>query len=563
MTISDDSLSWSVPEVLSITAFEDYVPRAIAQVLVKRGIDTPQKLDNLLDPPQKLPYDPLRISGMDTALRRLYLAVINQEQVGVFGDFDVDGITGTAIISEGLSTLGVPVTPYLPHRVDEGHGLSNAAIDALAEKGVSLIVTVDCGITSFDEIEYAKSRRIDVIITDHHLPQDSIPDAITALNPKIPGGDYPFFELCGAGIGFKLIQGLFEFYGRPWDPGLLELAALGTIADLVPLLDENRYIVKQGLIELGNTRRPGLRALYNSAKVDPNNITAETVSFQIAPRLNSAGRIGDPMDSYNLLTTTSPDEANSLTKKLESLNIERRSATEEAYAIAHQRVEELGELPRLIVISDERFLRGVAGLIAGRLVDRYRRPTIVIAIEGEHSVASGRSIPEFNIVSAMESCEHILVRFGGHSQAAGLTVLTKDIPELKTGLQAYSEHYLDTQNLVKTVEIDAVITLDELNEQMIRWINCLEPYGPSNTRPTFASMRVRVLEHFLMGREQQHLRLTVETSGTQFTALGFNQSHKWKPGTQYVDLAYTLMNDSFRGKGAIALRLTDFKAPQH
>ena len=553
---------WCLLSTLKTDALSRHVPPAIAQVLVNRGIDTPQKLNFILDPPHKLPYDPLRISGMDTALRRLYAAVNNGERVGIFGDFDVDGITGTAIISEGLSSFGVPVTPYLPHRVDEGHGLSNPAIDTLVEQGVSLIVTVDTGVTSFAEVDYAKSRGVDVIITDHHLAHDGVPNAVTVLNPKIPGGDYPFFELCGAGIGFKLIQGLFEFYGQPWDSSLLELAALGTIADLVPLLDENRYLVREGLRELANTRRPGLRALYSSARVDPDEITAETVSFQIAPRLNSAGRMGDPMDSFRLLTTKSPEEAGALTHKLESLNMERRAVSEECYAIADQLVEDLGELPSVLVISDERFLRGVAGLIAGRLVDRYRRPAIVIAVEGEYSVASGRSIPEFNIVAAMESCEDLLVRFGGHSQAAGLTVPTADIPQLKSRLEDYSARSLKTQNLVRKLEIDAVITLDELNEEMVRWINQLEPYGPGNPRPVFASMGVRVLETFHMGREQQHLRLKVKTNGAEFTALAFNQADKWQPNTEYVDLAFTVMKDSFRGKGAIALRLLDFRASE-
>ena len=509
-----------------------------------------------------MPYDPLRITGMDIALRRLYAAVNNGERVGVFGDFDVDGITGTAIISEGLTSLGVSVSPYLPHRVDEGHGLSNQAIDTLADEGVTLIVTVDCGITAFDEVDYAKTRGVDVIITDHHLPHDGVPNAVTSLNPKLPGGDYPFFELCGAGIGFKLIQGLFEFYGQPWDPGLLELAALGTIAALVPLVDENRYLVREGLRELGNTRRPGLMALYSSARVDPDEITAETVSFQIAPRLNSAGRMGDPMDIFRLLTTTSTEEAIALTHKLESLNMDRRAASEEAYGIADQLVADLDELPPMLVISDERFHRGVAGLIAGRLVDRFRRPAVVIAVEGEYSVASGRSIPEFNIVAAMESCKDLLVRFGGHSQAAGLTITTEAIPQLKSRLEAYSAEILETQGLVRKVEIDAVITLDELDEVMVRWINDLEPYGPGNTRPIFASMGVKVLETFHMGREQQHLRLRVETNGAQFTALAFNQAEKWQANTQYADLAFTVMNDSFRGKGAIALRLLDFKASE-
>ena len=562
MTIGGGVHPWSLPTTLHTAALSGHVPPAIAQILVKRGIETPQALDLLLDPPHKLPYDPLRISGMDTALKRLYAAVNNQERVGIFGDFDVDGITGTAIISEGLTALGVPVSPYLPHRVDEGHGLSNAAIDTLAEEGVTLIVTVDTGITSFDEVDYAKSRGVDVIITDHHLPHDGVPNAVTALNPKVPGGDYPFFELCGAGIGFKLVQGLFEFYGQPWDPGLLELAALGTIADLVPLLDENRYLVREGLRELANTHRPGLRALYSSARVDPDEITAETVSFQIAPRLNSAGRMGDPMDSFRLLTTTDPDEAGALTHKLESLNMERRAVSEESYAIADKLVEDLGELPSVLVISDERFLRGVAGLIAGRLVDRYRRPAIVIAVEGNYSVASGRSIPEFNIVAAIESCEDLLVRFGGHSQAAGLTIPTVDIPQLKSRLEAYSARSLENQDLVRKLEIDAIITLDELDAGTIKWINDLEPYGQGNPRPVFASMGVKVLETFHMGREQQHLRLRVEMNGAQFTALAFNQADKWWPNTEYVDLAFTVMNDSFRGKGAIALRLLDFKASE-
>ncbi|MCH7841678.1 MAG: single-stranded-DNA-specific exonuclease RecJ [Chloroflexi bacterium] len=553
---------WSLPSALDagdINALDGHVPPAIARVLVKRGIDTPQKLSALLDPPHKLPYDPLRISGMDTALKRLSAAMNDGERVGVFGDFDVDGITGTAIICEGLSSFGIPVTPYLPHRVDEGHGLSNRAIDTLAEQGVTLIITVDTGITSFEEVDYAKSLGVDVIITDHHLPHDGVPNAVTCLNPKIPGGDYPFFELCGAGIGFKLIQGLFESHGQPWDPALLELAALGTIADLVPLLDENRYLVQEGLRELANTRRPGLRALYSSARVDPGEITAETVSFQIAPRLNSAGRMGDAMDSFRLLTTTSTEEASALTHKLESLNIERRAATEEANAIASGLVEDLGELPSLLVISDERFLRGVSGLIAGRLVDKYRRPAMVIAVEGEYSVASGRSIPEFDILAAIESCEDLLVRFGGHSQAAGLTIATDAIPQLKSRLEAYSARSLETQGLVRKVEIDAVISLDELDEVMLRWINDLEPYGQGNPRPAFASMGVKVLETFHMGREQQHLRLRVEMNGAQFTALAFNQADKWQPNTQYVDLAYTVMHDSFRGKGAIALRLLDFR----
>ena len=382
MNTGETGHPWSLPSGIATDALFGHVPPAIALLLTKREIDTPEKLRAFLVPPHTLPHEPLRITGMEIALKRLYSAVKNHEKVGVFGDFDVDGITGTAIICEGLTSLGVTVFPYLPHRVDEGHGLSNAAIDTLSKQGVTLIITVDTGITSFEEVDYANYLGVEVIITDHHIPHNGVPNAVTSLNPKIPGSDYPFFELCGAGIGFKLIQGLYEFYGQPWDPGLLELAAMGTISDLVPLLDENRYIVQEGLRQLANTGRPGLQALYRLARVEADSITAETVSFQIAPRLNSAGRMGDPMDSYNLLPTNSPEVAGALTQKLESLNMERRSITEETYTLANSMVEEMNKLPSVIVVSDERFLRGVAGLIAGRLVDKYRRPALVIAIEG-------------------------------------------------------------------------------------------------------------------------------------------------------------------------------------
>ena len=562
MTIAGHERTWSLPSALDASGLLGHVPPAIAQVLVKRGIDTPQELAALLDPPHRLPYDPLRIAGMDAALKRLYAAVNAGERVGAFGDFDVDGITGTAIIAEGLSSLGLQVSPYLPHRVDEGHGLSKRSIDTLATQGVTLIVTVDCGITAFEEVDYAKSHGVDVIITDHHLPHDGVPDAVASLDPKIPGGNYPFADLCGAGLAFKLVQGLFEFYGQPWDRSLLELAAMGTIADLVPLLDENRYLVREGLRELANTRRPGLRALYSSARIDPDDINAETISFQISPRLNSAGRLGDPMDSYRLLTTNSPEEAAALAHKLETLNLERRAVSQEAYAIADQLVEDLGDLPSMIVISDERFVRGVAGLIAGHLVDRHRRPAVVIAMEGEYSVASGRSIPEFDIVAAMGSCEDLLVRFGGHSQAAGLTLPTNAIPELKSRLEAYSARSLETPGPDRTLEIDAVINLADLDDEAVRWINDLEPFGPANARPVFANLGAKVLEYAHMGREQQHLRLRVEQNGAQFTALAFNQGDKWQPSTQYVDLAFTVTNDSYRGKGAIALKLLDFRPSQ-
>ena len=556
------AVRWQLPAPVAVDRLVPRVPPPVAQFLIRRGIDTPQKLDAFLNPPHRLPYDPLRLSGMDTAVRRLYKAVNAKERVGIFGDFDVDGITGTAIIAEGLSALSVAVTPYLPHRVDEGHGLSRAAVDQLVGEGVSLIITVDTGITAFDEVAYAKARGADVIITDHHLPHEGLPDAIASLNPKLPGGTYPFFDLCGAGLGFKLIQGLFDFYGQPWNPNLLELAALGTISDLVPMLDENRYLVSEGIRLMSKTERPGLHALYSSARVLPEEIDSDTISFQIAPRINAAGRMGNPIDSYRLLTTNSHEEAKALTQKLEAMNLERREATQQAYELACERVEAMAYLPAMLVVADETIPRGVAGLVAGRLSERFRRPAVVMAVEQEFAVGSARSIPEFNIADAISASQDLLVRFGGHSQAAGFTVARQSIPELTTRLDAYTAEILESDDLAPVLDIDAVVSLADLTPEVMDWISTLAPYGPENRRPLFASIGVAVRECRVIGYMQQHLRLLVEQDGVAVVALAFNQAQFRDPEVSRLDLAYTLFYDSWQGNKTLALRVSQFRPAQ-
>ena len=338
------------------------------------------QLTRFLDP-SHLPYDPRRLPGMEAAVRRLRQAANDSEQVGVFGDFDVDGITGTAIMCEGLESLGALPIPYLPQRGGEGHGLSKGAIDFLIDSGATLIVTVDCGITDASEVAYARTRGADVIITDHHVPPDGLPAAVSCVNAKLPNSEYPFDELCGAGLAFKVIHGLHQSWGVPFDPALLELAALGSVADLVPLFDENRYLVKEGLACLKRTRRPGLKALYEMARLSPEDIDSERISFQIAPRLNAAGRMGDAADSFRLLTTRSPDEAAALAAKLEDMNRQRRQATEAATALAIERVEAMPRLPSMLVVSDEAIPQGVAGLAASRLAEIYRRPAAVLSVK--------------------------------------------------------------------------------------------------------------------------------------------------------------------------------------
>ena len=552
---------WLLKETPEAHALPPNVPPPLVPVLLGRGIDTAEKLRLFLHPPHNLPYDPLRLTGMDLAVQRLYRAVKGKETVGVFGDFDVDGVTGTAIIVEGLRAFGVPVIPYLPHRVDEGHGLSNAAVEQLSDQGVSLIVTVDCGATSVDEVSWARHLGTEVIITDHHTLGSALPQAVAIINPRIAGNSYPYLHLSGAGLAFKLIQGLYQFYGQPWSSGLLELAALGTIADLVPLTDENRYLVREGLGRLAETKRPGLLALYRNGRIEPKSINAETVGYQIAPRLNSAGRMGHAGDSLALLTTESEAEAEALAAKLESLNLERRALSEQSYQAAVDHLSKIETLPAILIVDDPCFTPGIAGLVAGRLLDTYNRPAIALAAgEGDSLTASARSLPEFNIVEALSQCEDLFERYGGHAQAAGFTLRRCNLPPLVERMTALAEVALSGKETGAVMPVDTEVQLAALNDEVLEWMADLEPWGVENPAPTFLSRGVQVMEARSMGSQGQHLRLRVRQGNSEWAALAFNQGEKWVQGTPLVDLVYTLSKDSWRGEERHVLHVADFRA---
>jgi single-stranded-DNA-specific exonuclease len=553
---------WQLPSPVSGHALPGDIPAPIVQVLIGRGIDTAEKLHLFLGTPHMLPYNPLRLSGMELALRRLYQAIERGEKVGIFGDFDVDGLTGTAIVAGGLKAFGVSYIPYLPHRVDEGHGLSAEAIRQLSQEGVSLIVTVDCGVTSVAEVNAAGGSGIDVIITDHHTPATGLPAASAIINPRISGNKYPFLELSGAGLAFKLVQGLFQYYGQPWDQSLLELAALGTIADLVPLVDENRFLVSQGLERLSRTQRPGLQALFRWSGVQPESINVEAASFQVIPRLNSSGRMGHAMDSFLLLTTESPEEAESLAERLEKLNQERRDLTERAFAAADQLVQGQSILPSILLVEDQTITPGVAGLVAGRLVERYRRPAIVMSSTSEdYVVASARSIPGFNLIEALTTCESLFVRYGGHAQAAGFTLLKERIPRLTERLTGIADERLSSQDLQPLLQIDAEIKLADLGKPLFQWLRQLEPFGPGNTQPTFLTRGAEIAETQFVGQQGQHMKLRVRDRGQEWTALAFNQAKPWVNPASGIDLVYAVTTDSWNGSERITLKILDARPP--
>ena len=554
------SKEWLLREISGTHSLPRDAPAPLVPVLLGRGIDTAEKLRLFLSTPHNLPYDPLRLLGMDLAVQRLYRAVKRNETVGVFGDFDVDGVTGTAIIVEGLRVFGVPVLPYLPHRVDEGHGLSHAAVEQLSKNGVSLIVTVDCGVTSVDEVSWARHLGIEVIITDHHTPGSALPEAAAIINPRIARSNYPYLHLSGAGLAFKLIQGLCQFYGQPWSPSLLELAAMGTIADLVPLTDENRYLVREGLARLAETKRPGLLALYRNGRIEPKSINAETVAFQIAPRLNSAGRMGHAGDSLALLTTESEAEAEALATKLEGLNLERRALSEQSYRAAVEHLSKNETLPAILIVEDPCFTPGVAGLVAGRLLETYNRPAIALAAgEGDKLTASARSVPQFNMVEAFAQCEDLFERYGGHAQAAGFTLRSCNLTPLVQRMTVLAEAELGGQDLKVVLPVDAEVQLPDLNGDVLAWLADLEPWGVGNPAPIFLSRGVHVMEARYMGNQGQHLRLQVRQGNSEWMALAFNLGQKWVQGTTLLDLVYTLSNDSWRGEERHVLHVADFQ----
>ncbi|MDE2938340.1 MAG: single-stranded-DNA-specific exonuclease RecJ [Chloroflexota bacterium] len=532
------------------------VPPPLDRVLAARGIDTEQQLRLFLNPPQRLPYCPMRLSGMEDALCRLRQAT----RVGVVGDFDVDGISGTAIMVEGLADFGIEAIPYLPHRVAEGHGLSDEAVHFLSDNGVELILTVDCGVSSIREVELAGSLGIDVIITDHHVPPAVLPRAAANINPAMPGSEYPFPHLCGAGLAYKLVQGLYQLMGRPMPRHLLEMVTLGTIADMVPLLDENRYLVKEGLAQLSQTRRPGLKALFRLARLEEKPITAEIVAFQIAPRLNAAGRMGHAMDSLRLLTTENPDEAETLAAKLEEQNRDRQQLTRRAFDSARSRVESLTEIPPFILVEDPAITPGIAGLVAGQLARKYMRPAVALAqLDGDTLLASGRSIPQFNLVQAFDACADLLERHGGHAQAAGFTIHSKNLGELRNRLAALAQDALGQQEMETLLEIDAEVSLSDLTSHFLKAMAELEPFGVGNPRPLFLSRNLRPVNQWPIGNAEQHLKLMVSEGSQQFPALIFNRAKEWAEQTAFVDLVFTLSEDTWQGRRQVSLMVEDFQ----
>ncbi len=530
----------------------------IVHLLYNRGLTELSQLQPFIAADKSLSGNPFLLPNMQRAVARIYQALLSGENIAIYGDFDVDGITATALLVQGVSILGGRAVPYIPHRLTEGYGLKTAALENLYRQGISLVITVDCGITALAEIKRAKRMGLDIIITDHHTPLEVIPPAVAVISPKLPHSSYPFSELAGVGVALKLLEALFQGIGKEEQlDELIDLVALGTVADMVPLLGENRYLVKQGLKLINASPRLGVREMITQAGLNIGSVDTESISWTLAPRLNAAGRLAHAMTSYKLLMTKSPQEAQELSTWLERKNIERQGLTTKALAKVREQII-AKEISPLLIASDRDCPVGIVGLVAGRLSEEFYRPAIVIKVGEQVSSGSCRSIPEFNIILALKQCRSLFSHFGGHAQAAGFTLPTKNLPRLEQRLMQLATTQLAEVDLRPQLDIDAEVTLPDLGGETFQVIQQLAPFGYGNPAPTFLSRGVEVADCRTMGGNGEHLRLKLKQGGTVWNGVGFRLGNYQSEMSSLIDIVYNLELDRWGGAETLRLNILDF-----
>jgi single-stranded-DNA-specific exonuclease len=533
-------------------------PPLIAQLLYNRGLTEPSQVESFIIADKSLVGDPYLIPDMPQAVARIYRALLSGESMVIYGDFDADGISATALLVQGLTSLGGNAIPYIPHRFTEGYGLRTAALENLYRQGVSLVITVDCGITALAQVKKAQKMGLDIIITDHHTPLPEVPPALALVNPKLTNSTYPFSQLTGVGVALKLLQALLQGMGKEEQlDELMDLVALGTIADMAPLLGENRYLVKQGLKLINTAPRLGVKQMITQSGLTPGSLDADSISWVLAPRLNAAGRLAHAMTSYKLLMTESPQEAQGLSTWLEQKNTERQKLTEKSLAKARKQIL-AQEISTLLIASDKDYPAGIMGLVAGKLSGEFYRPAIVIRTGEQTSSGSCRSIPEFNVILALNQCSSLLAEFGGHSQAAGFTLPTRNLPRLQKELLALATTELTGVELRPRLDIDAEVTLPDLNGETLRAIQQLAPFGQGNPAPTFLSRGVVVTDCSTMGSNGGHLRLKLKQGGAVWDSIAFGLGNYLAEVSSPLDIVYNLETDRWRGEERLRINILDF-----
>ena len=536
------------------------LPRVQAQLLYNRGVRTSEDAARFVSSDSSLSHDPSLLPDMDRAVERLDEAIGAGEVIGVFGDFDTDGVTGTAVLVRALRALDAEVVTHIPHRVDEGHGLNADAIGALRDRGVTLLITVDCGVTSPDEIRIAATMGIDTIVTDHHALHGETPEALALINPRREDSAYPYTELTGVGLAFKLVQALYMRLGKDAPGGLLELVALGTVADVGPLTGENRYFVNEGLAQINESSNVGIRALAEVAGLQLGALDESSLSFGLIPRLNAPGRLAHANASLELLTTVDVNEARALAEQLQLHNKERQTLTERGVAQAEAQISRRHPdgVPSIIVVGSRGWLPGILGIIAGRLAETYYRPAIAVSVGAEYSRASARSIPEFNIVQALNACAEMFTRFGGHAQAAGFTIPTDRMKELVGRLTDDATSQIGARDLEPELKIDCAASPSEIEGDTFRFMRQLSPFGAQNPLPLFAATGARVVERRTVG-QGRHLRLRLAHNGAQWDAIAFRQGERAELARDAIDIAYGMELNEWRGRQTMQLIVEDLR----
>jgi single-stranded-DNA-specific exonuclease len=552
------------PEKVASTAAVTNLPPQVIKILYNRGMVTPETIDHFLNPRLTDLKDPFDMVGMTKGVERVTRAFMENEKVVIYGDYDVDGITATALLYIILNKLGAQVDFYLPNRLIEGYGLSRDGIDEARAKGVTLIITVDTGITAVEEINYATSIGIDVVVTDHHEPGMSLPKAYTIINPKQPGCNYGS-ELSGVGVAFKFAQALYRSLNQ--DERELEqhldLVALGTAADIVPLVGENRVLTRFGINQVARTTKPGLKSLIFVSGLMGKKISTGQVVFILAPRINALGRLGDAGQAIRLLATRDERVAQEIARQLDQENRRRKEIDENTLQEALGQIDDLVDLDedRAIVLSGQGWHQGVIGIVASRLVEKFHMPTVLISITDGEGKGSARSIPGFHLCEALKECEPLLIKYGGHKYAAGLSIEEKNIEAFREKFKEVSRRLLTEEDITPKLNIDLELELNEINEPVMDAIELFAPFGPQNMRPVFLTRNCEVLgQPRTVGNN--HLRMKVRKGDAVCDVIGFgfgDMARVISAKGCLVDIVYVLEYNTHNDVTRIQIQLRDIK----
>ena len=569
------------PEAVAAMAAATGISPVLANLLVQRGIDTLEKAKKFFNPQLSDLHDPFLMKDMDKAVERVERAVRNREKIMVYGDYDVDGTTAVALVYKFLRQIGhKDLLFYIPDRYTEGYGISTKGIDHAARKGATLIIALDCGIKAIEKVDYAKRKGVDFIICDHHLPAEEIPRAVAVLDPKRADCSYPFDELSGCGVGFKLVQAYCQKNGIPFQQiePLLDLLAVSIASDIVPLVDENRILAHYGLLRLNASPSKGLLSIIKICGLDRHNNTIDDIVFKIGPRINAAGRMrmdendenAAPSGGYaavNLLIEGNESLAEEFGSVIDGFNQDRKCIDRSVTQEAHDFIEAHAELKaaKSTVIYNPRWMKGIVGIVASRLIETYYRPTVVLTMSNGFVTGSARSVPGFDLYQAIESCSDLLENFGGHMYAAGLTMRPERVEEFTRRFNAYVEENIDPITLQPQVEIDSELFFSNITPAFRRDLNRFQPFGPGNPAPVFVTRGVVSHgETKLVGADCEHLRMDLmqrQKPNTTIQTIAFQQPthYEWIRAGHPIDVCYQIVENHYRGSVSVQLRIKDIK----